>query len=73
MDNYYLFIVGFLGILLVCFVVFYLLKRNNSSTIENMNVSTIEKHIKEDSGIKCDGDKCVRIGKYERCDDESCF
>ena len=71
MDNYYLFIVGFLGILLVCFVVFYFLKKKG--TKEAMDGEQIEQHIQDDHGIKCDGDKCYKLwyNNSAKCEDLS--
>lgn len=60
MDNNYLYIVGFLGILLVCFVVFYFL-RNKNTTDESVSKETPE----------CDGDKCfIKQDTYEKCDSQ---
>lgn len=66
MDNYYLYIVGFLGILLVCFVVFYILRRNKS--IETMD--KIQQHMQEDHDVTCDGDKCFIKHKINESDTE---
>ena len=75
MDNNYLYIVGFLGILLVTFVVFYFLTslRKKKGTKDSMNGEMIEKHMKEDHEIECDGDKCFIKPKYDKCDDQKCF
>ncbi len=64
MDNNYLYIVGFLGILLVVFVVFYFLKKKG--TKDSMNGDMLEKHMKEDHNIECDGDKCFIKSKYDK-------
>jgi preprotein translocase subunit YajC len=70
MDNNYLYIVGFLGILLVTFVVYYFLTRRKEK--ETMNGQQIEQHIKEDHGVTCDGDKCfikhTSSNNYDKCD-----
>lgn len=71
MDNNYLYIVGFLGILLVAFVGFYFLNQKGSKDL--MNGEKLEKHIKEDHDIVCDGDKCIIKPKYDKCDDENVF
>ena len=74
MDNNYLYIVGFLGILLVAFVVFYYLKRSKS--LEPMETSQIQHHIQDDHQVECDGDKCFikhRQTNYDKCDDEKCI
>jgi len=75
MDNNYLYIVGFLGILLVAFVVFYFLTslRKKQEAKVSMNGDKLEKHMTEDHGIECDGDKCIIKPKYDKCDDEKCF
>ena len=75
MDNNYLYIIGFLGILLVAFVVFYYL-RKRSKSLEPMETSQIQQHIQDDHQVECDGDKCFikhRQTKYDKCDDEKCF
>jgi phosphoribosyl-AMP cyclohydrolase len=75
MDNNYLYIIGFLGILLVTFVVFYYL-RKRSKHLEPMETSKIQQHIQEDHKVECDGDKCFikhRQTKYDKCDDEKCM
>lgn len=73
MDNNYLYIIGFLGILLVAFVVFYFLKKSKMS--ESMENNKIQSHIEEDHGVECDGDKCFikHRPKYDKCDDKKCF
>ncbi len=79
MDNNYLYIVGFLGILLVAFVVFYYLQKRSKS-LENMETSKIEENIQDEHQdehqVECDGDKCFikhRQTKYDKCDDEKCI
>jgi hypothetical protein len=74
MDNDYLYIVGFFGLVLVSFVVFYFLKKQNKK--ETMKPSEIQQHIEEDHNVECDGDKCFikhRQTKYDKCDDEKCI
>lgn len=74
MDNNYLYIIGFLGILLVTFIVFYFLKKRTNN--EQMKNSQIQKHIEQDHDIECDGDKCFikhRQTKYDKCDEEKCI
>lgn len=74
MDNNYLYIVGFLGILLVTFFVFYCLKKRTNN--DQMKNSKIQQHIEDDHGIECDGDKCFikhRQTKYDKCDGEKCI
>jgi uncharacterized protein YpmB len=75
MDNNYLYIIGFLGILLVTFIVFYYLKRKGSKPLENMESSKIQ-HIQDGHQFECDGDTCFikhRQPKYDKCDDEMCM
>jgi phosphotransferase system glucose/maltose/N-acetylglucosamine-specific IIC component len=71
MDNNYLYIIGFLGMLLVTFVVFHFFKkRTNNELTENDE----EEHNKQEDNIECDGDKCFikkRQTKYDKCDDEN--
>lgn len=72
MDNNYLYIFGFLGILLVTFVVFYFLQNKK----EPLKTSEIQQHIEEDHNIECNGDKCFikhRQTKYDKCDGEKCL
>jgi LPXTG-motif cell wall-anchored protein len=74
MDNNYLYIIGFLGILLVSFIVFYFLKKRTNN--EQMKNSEIQQHIQEDHEVECDGDKCFikhRQTKYDKCDGEKCL
>lgn len=74
MDNNYLYIIGFLGILLVSFIIFYFLQKRTNN--EQMKNSEIQQHIQEDHNIECDGDKCFikhRQTKYDKCDDEKCL
>lgn len=77
MDNNYLYISGFLGIMLVAFIVFYYLKmKNKRATSENMESSKIEEHITEGHGIECDGDKCFfkdSQSNYDKCDENKCM
>lgn len=74
MDNNYLYIIGFLGMLLVTFVVFHLFKkRTNNELTENDEVRKYVEEEQEDN-IECDGDKCFikkRQTKYDKCDDEN--
>ena len=75
MDNNYLYIVGFLGIVLVAFVVFYYL-RKRSNSLENMESSKIQQDIQDEPQVECDGDKCFikhRQTKYDKCDGEKCI
>lgn len=75
MDNNYLYIIGFLGILLVSFVVFYFLQKKRTNKKEQMK-SEIQQHIQEDHNVECDGDKCFikhRQTKYDKCDDNICI
>lgn len=72
MDNDYLYIIGFLSILLVVFVVFYYLQKQSKS-LKKTETNKIQQHIQEDHNIECDGDKCFinhRQSKYDKCDDE---
>ena len=71
MDSNYFYIFGFVGILLVAFVGFYFVKQKGSNDL--MNGEKLDKHIKEDDDIVCDGDKCVIKPKYDKCDDENGF
>lgn len=74
MDNNYLYIFGFFGILLVTFVVFYFLKKYNKK--EPLKTSEIQQHIEEDHNVECDGDKCFikhRQTKYDKCVGEKCI
>ena len=78
MDNNYLYIVGFLGIVLVAFVVFYYLKRKQkqNNSLENMESSKIQQDIQDEPKVECDGDKCFikhRQTKYDKCDGEKCI
>ena len=54
MDNNYLYIIGFLGIVLVAFVVFYYL-RKRSKSLEPMETNKVQQHIQEDHQVECDG------------------
>ena len=63
MDNYYLYIVGFLGILLVAYVVFYYLKRRSKTANEIYN-----------QDIECDGDTCsIPLKQDAKCNDDKCY
>lgn len=75
MDNYYLYIVGFLGILLVAYVVFYYLKRRSKYANEIHH-----------QDIECDGDTCSIPLKQDdtnytenneaneaKCNDDKCY
>jgi len=77
MDDNYLYIIGFLGFLLVTFIVYYLFtslrKQPQTENIENTN---IQEHVTQDDNIECDGDKCFikhKDSKYDKCDDNKCI
>ena len=74
MDNNYLYIVGFLGLMLVVFVIFYFLQKQKKKDI--IKHAEIQQHIEENGNVECDGDKCfIKHGqkKYDNCDYEKCF
>jgi hypothetical protein len=69
MDNNYLYIIGFLGILLVAFVFYYFTSlRKQTRTLENMESTKIPQ---DDHQVECDGDKCFIKPKYDKCDYET--
>ena len=78
MDNNYLYIVGFLGIVLVSFVVFYYFSSSQKTTNKNETAYTnqvqYEKNNEQD--VECDGEKCFikhKQTKYDKCDGEKCL
>lgn len=77
MDNNYLYIVVFLGIVLVSFVVFYYFSSSQKTTNKNETADT--NHVQSDNNdqdIECDGEKCFikhKQTKYDKCDGEKCL
>lgn len=69
MDNNYLYIVGFLGILLVTFVVFYYFQKRKGKETNNKQMN--QSNNQEEDNVECDGDKCFIKSKpkYDKCDD----
>jgi hypothetical protein len=78
MDNNYLYIIGFLGIILVSFVFYYFLKNRSKNQYLELNNDNNNynnsKNIDSGKEVECDGDKCYirpKLKIYEKCDDQN--
>ena len=77
MDYIYVYIIGYLGILIGVFVFSYYLQKQIGPipiiTSRHIESYQNKEHIQEDHNIECDGDKCFikhRQTKYDKCDGE---
>lgn len=74
MDNNYLYLIGFLGIILVSFIVYYFLKKGSKNNKSNNELTNSKNNTESDQIIECDGDKCFikpKLKKYEKCDEQN--